>query len=227
MMSTQLAHEVRPLTIGHVSEILALQDLIIETLPDKKSYYREGNDYFFKALQDGAYSLGLFDGGNLVGYNIVSLPDATQNLGHEVGLYGPTLSKVAHWGPAAIHPSLQGNGLLKKIIVKQLKELKISGYEHIFLTIAPCNYSSLSTVLQQGFLIKRIKLKFGNLLRYILHLDMSRSLKKPICQVRVAGEDLESQKLLLTFGFYGYSVESENSRTTTLLFGHDGLEDAL
>lgn len=226
-MSTQLAPEMRPLTIKHVPEILALQDLIIETLPDKKSYYREENDYFFKALQEGAYSLGLFDGENLVGYNIVSLPDDIQNLGHEVELYGPALSKVAHWGPAAIHPSLQGRGLLKKIVAKQLKELKISGYDHVFLTIAPGNYSSLATVLQQGFLIKRIKLKFGNLLRYILHLDLSRSLKKPICQVRVAGNDLESQKLLLKFGFYGYSVESENSGTTTLLFGHDGLEDAL
>ncbi|SHI84663.1 GNAT family N-acetyltransferase [Propionispora hippei] len=227
MMSPQLALEVKPLTIEHVPEILALQDLIIETLSDKKSYYREENDYFFKALQGGDYSLGLFDRGNLVGYNIVSLPDDIQNLGYEVGLYESALSKVAHWGPAAIHPSLQGNGLLKKILVKQLKELKVSGYEHIFLTIAPCNYSSLAAVLQQGFLIKRIKLKFGNLLRYILHLDMSRTLKKPICQVRVTGEDLESQKLLLTFGFYGYSVESEKSGTTTLLFGHDGLEETL
>lgn len=225
-MEPQSIHEVRSLTIEHIPDILALQDLIIENLPDKKSYYQEREDHFFKAMRDGNHSLGMFKEGILVGYNIVSFPDDIQNLGHEVGLYGTALLKVAHWGPAAIHPSLQGKGLLKKILVKQLKELKSSGYEHICLTVAPGNYSSLSIVLQQGFLIKQIKLKLGNLLRYILHLDMKRSFKQPVCQVRVAGEDLESQKLLLRLGFYGYSVGNEVSGTT-LFFGHDGLEGAV
>ncbi|CUH95947.1 hypothetical protein P22_2035 [Propionispora sp. 2/2-37] len=222
MTDSQPGYEFRFLHAEHIPQILALQDLVIENLTDKENYYKESIDYFQETLIGEESSLGIFMQGQLIGYNLVSFPKMkAHNLGLDAGLHEKDLLKVAHWGPAAIHPAFQRQGLLKNIITRQLHKLTNKGYEHILLTVAPRNYPSLRFVLQQGFLIKQLKLKYGNLLRYVLHLNIKHPISNPVCRVSVSGADLDSQQFMLNLGFYGYAVR-EGQNGVELLFGHDG-----
>lgn len=224
MTGSQSGYEFRFLHTGHISQILTLQDVVMETLTDKESYYRESIDFFQETLKEES-SLGVFMQDKLIGYNLVSFPGMkAYNLGLDAGLHDMDLLKVVHWGPAAIHPAFQRQGLLKNIITRQLHNLINKEYEHIFLTVAPRNYPSLRFVLQQGFLIKQLKIKYGNLLRYVLHLNIKQRIPSPVCRVGVSGADLDSQQFMLNLGFYGYAVR-EGQNGVELLFGHDGFPE--
>lgn len=201
---------IKFLTLQDLPEILKLQDIVIENLPDKERYYKEDMPFFEKVLADGKTCLGLFEGGVLIGFHMASLPEDSVAIGADVGLSGRGVSSFVQWGPTAIHPQYRQRGLLRMLADHHLQIFRDRGYEHIYLTIAPQNYPSLSSALRQGFLIKRLTHKFGYLLRYVLHLNVKRSCKKPVCQVRTAGSDLDSQHFLLDLGFYGFDVIHSN-----------------
>lgn len=223
-MEPHFHYEIKFLTPQHLPEILTLQKLVIENLPDKECYYQEPLAFFEKVLADGKNCLGLFEARNLIGFHLASLSEGSGSIGADIGLGNREVSSLVQWGPTAVHPNYRQQGLLKMLADHHLKIFRDRGYEHICLTIAPQNYPSLSSAMRQGFLIKRLTHKFGHLLRYVLHLELNRPCKEPVCQVRVAGSDLESQRFLLSLGFYGSGVLRGNAETE-LLFGHDGVID--
>lgn len=223
-MEPHFHYEIKFLKPQHLPEILTLQNLVIENLPDKECYYQEPLAFFEKVLADGKNCLGLFEAGDLIGFHMACLLEGNEAIGADIGLGGSEVSPIVQWGPTAIHPKYRQQGLLKMLADHHLKIFRDRGYEHICLTIAPQNYASLSSAIRQGFLIKRLTYKFGHLLRYVLHLELKRPCKAPVCQVRVTGSDLESQQFLLSLGFYGSGV-LRNQAETELLFGHDGFTD--
>jgi len=217
-------YEIKFLDESFLEDVLFLQNTIMEVLTDQKSYYVENVEFFCKQLANKDSSIGLFQKDQLVGFNIASFPGMDkENLGIEVGLKQEELSQVAEFGPVAIHPDHRKRGLLSKIIDRHIKSIRDIGYKHICLTTAPNNYPAIRGAMAYGFVIKKLTLKYNNLLRYILHLSLSNPVKHPKYNVRIPNTDIESLKFILGLGFYGYNV-LKNENGFDIVFGHDEIK---
>jgi ribosomal protein S18 acetylase RimI-like enzyme len=217
-------HKIKFLNESHLDQILCLQEIIARNLSDPKSYYVEPPQFFCKQLSIENSGIGFFQKNQLLGFNMVTFPALGEdNLGVEIGLSEEGLSQVAQIGPAAVHPDYRKRGILSQIAERHIQVIKEMGYRHIFLTVAPNNYPTIKVFLDHGFAIKQVKIKFNNLLRYILHLDIINFMNKPQYSVRIPNSDIESQKFMIKLGFYGYDVV-KNDNGFDLVFGYDEIK---
>lgn len=214
-------YKIKFLNESHLDQILCLQDTIAKNLSDPTSYYLEPVQFFCKQLTIERMAMGIFYKNQLVGFHMASYPDLNEGrLGVDIGLSQEELLHCIQWGPVAIHPDHRWRGLLNKVAKRHLRILEEMGYRHICLTISPNNYPTLRSTIAQGFVIKKLKLKYNNLLRYILHLDLTNRVKHPKYSVRIPNTDLESQKFIMSLGFYGYDVV-KNNNGFDLVYGCD------
>jgi len=210
-----------------LNQILYLQDLVGKKLSDPTTYYMEPEQFFRQQLVVEKSAVGVFQKEKLVGFHMASFPGLSEdNLGMDVGLTQEELLQVAQMGPTAVHPDHRRKNLLQMIHEKHLRVVKGMGYEHICLTISPSNYPSIRATMHQGFVIKRLKLKFNNLLRYVLHLDVKNQPKQPHYSIRVTNTDIELQKFIISLGFYGYDI-LETPHGYDVVFGCDLPEQEL
>jgi hypothetical protein len=216
-------YEIKFLDESHLNEVLYLQQIVTENLLDPLSYYvapAEVN-FFCKHLGNKNSVIGVFHENNLIGFHIASFPGLHEDqLGADLGLKAEELSQVAQFAAVAIHPDHRKKRLLTKVSDKHLKVLEEMGYRHICLRIAPNNYPSIKATMANGFVIKRLKVKYNKLLRYIFHLDFKKSFKQPRYSVRIPHTDIESQNFIISLGFYGYDV-LKNDNDYDIVFGWD------
>ena len=207
-----------------MDQILYLQDIVLKNLSDTASYYIEPVEFFRKQLIIENGAVGLFKEGQLVGFNMASFPGKDEeNLGIDIGINQGELLQVAQFGPAAVHPEHRKKGILGKAVEKHLNILEKSGYRHVCFTVAPNNYPTIRATMVHGFVVKKLKIKFNNLLRYIFHLDFKSRFKQPKYSVRIPNTDIESQKFIFSLGFYGYNV-LKNDNDFDIVFGHDAIK---
>lgn len=219
---TKDEYDIRFLNESHLSLILQLQELVVGKIADPDTYYVRSPEYLHKRLRVRNSAMGIFKGHELLGYHIASFPGMDEeNLGEDIGLKAEALLQVVKMGPTAVHPGYRNIGLLHMVASKHFKVIAGMGYTHICLTIAPNNYPSLKSTLKHGFAIKHIKQKYGNLLRYILHLDLKNPYTNPRYHVKIAGTDIESQRFMLNLGFYGYSLLKNDDGSADIVFGRN------
>lgn len=219
-------YELKFLDESYLEQILYLQHLVTENLSDPSSYYVDlvEEEFFNKHLASRNSTIGIFYENQLVGFHIVSYPGLYgDDLGVDIGLKEEELSQVAQFGAVAVHPDHRNKGLLTRASKEHLKMLKVMGYRHICLRIAPHNYPSIKASIMNGFVIKGLKFKYNNLLRYIFHLDINKHFKQPLYSVRINNADIESQKFIIGLGFYGYDVLKYDIGFD-IVFGHDGIK---
>jgi ribosomal protein S18 acetylase RimI-like enzyme len=217
-------YDIQVLNESHLAQILDLQETIVNNLSDPTSYYAEPTQFFHKQIAIENSVIGLFQKKELVGFHIASFPGLDEeNLGVDIGIKQEELLQVAQVGPLAVHPDHRKRGLFSKLLEKHLQVIEEMGYKHICATVAPANYPSIKGFIDNGFAIKQLKMKFNNLLRYVMYLDLKNRLKQPQYSVRVLGADTESQKFMISLGFYGYDA-LKNENGFDIVFGHDAIK---
>ncbi|GMB01490.1 GNAT family N-acetyltransferase [Pelosinus sp. IPA-1] len=217
-------YKIKFLNATHLEQVLCLQDIIAKTLVDPTIYYVEPAEFFCKQLAIEKSAIGLFNKDQLLGFNMVTFPGLGEdNLGVEFDLPDDELLKVAQIGPAAVHPEHRKKGILDQVAKRHIQVIKEMGYRHVYLTVAPNNYPTIKVFTNHGFFIKQLKLKYNNVLRYILHLDFDKGLIQPQYSVRVTNFDIDSQKFIMSLGFYGYDVV-KNDNGFDLIFGYDEIK---
>lgn len=213
--------EIKFLDESHLNEILKLQDIVVKNLSDITSYYVEPTEFFIKQLAIKNSVIGIFIKGELVGFNVASFPGPEdENLGRDIELPEEELSLVAQFGPAAVNPEFRSRGLLNRIVAMHLRVLQENGYRHVCFTVSPNNYPNIKVTMSQGFVFKKIKIKYNNLLRCIFHLDFQERFKQPKYSARISNTDIESQKFTMGLGFYGYDVIKKEDGFD-IVFGYD------
>jgi ribosomal protein S18 acetylase RimI-like enzyme len=214
-------YDIQVLNESHLAQILYLQEIIVKNLSDPTIYFAEPTQFFHKQIAIEKSVIGLFQKKQLVGFHIASFPDLNEeNLGIDIGIIQEEYLQVAQVGPLAVHPDHRKRGLFSKLLAKHLQMIKEMGYKHVCATVAPDNYPSIKGFIDNGFAIKQLKMKFNNLLRYVMYLDLENCLKQPQYSVRVLGTDTESQKFMISLGFYGYDA-LKNENGFDIVFGRD------
>jgi GNAT superfamily N-acetyltransferase len=217
-------YEIKFLNEIHLDQILYLQNIVTKNLSDPTSYYVEPVEFFRKQLIIENSAIGFFHKHQLVGFNMATFPGLEEdNMGLGFGFETKELLQVAQIGPAAVHPNYRNKKIFSKLAKEHIEVIKKLGYAHIFLTVAPNNYPTIRIFIDNGFVIKQIKTKFNNLLRYILHLDIKNSVNQSQYSVRIPHTDIESQKFMINLGFYGYDV-LKNDNGFDLVFGYNEIK---
>jgi GNAT superfamily N-acetyltransferase len=216
--------DIKFLNEQYLDQILKLQEIVIENLSDTASYYVEPVAFFRKQLTIENSVIGFFHNHQLVGFNVATFPGLEDdNIGVGFNFKARELLQVAQIGPAAVHPDYRNEKIFSKLAKEHIKVVEKLGYKHIFLTVAPNNYPTVKIFIDNGFRIRQLKIKFNNLLRYILHLDFSNHFKQPKYSVRIPNTDIESQNFIFNLGFYGYNV-LKNDNGFDIVFGHDEIK---
>lgn len=213
-------YELRYLEEKDLPLLLSLQEAVALALPSPEIFRLDKPAYFRKHFEKSKSVIGAFSDGRLIAYGIISFPPpGEEHFGADIGLPPEELPKAAHLETSAVHPDYRGNGLQRKMFDIHFAALKAAGYRHTLCTVSPKNLPSIRNMFDCGMTVRALKIKFGWMLRYILHKDIQdSSLPRPKEIRRIPASDTESQRDLLRRGFYGFALD-QASGEAAVLFG--------
>ena len=205
--------EMRFISESYLTDLVALQSLIVGTLPEIEIFKPHDEEYLRRIFQTDLSVLGVLAGEKLVAYSMTRYPGLEKdNLGRDLNLAEEDLNKLAHLQAIAVHPHFRGYGLQRELAAAHLKVLESSGYEHVCCTVSPKNPVSLNNLLSCGFRVRALVPKFGGWWRYILYKRIKwpfGTLKKAESEEEIGIDcsDIEGQRELIRKGYEGYRVE--------------------
>jgi ribosomal protein S18 acetylase RimI-like enzyme len=200
-------YEMSFLNVGHVQEMMNLQQIISLDLPLQEIFKLRDEEHLKGWFAVERSVIGVRSADGLIAYSIISIPkDARENLGTDIGLFDEELKKVGHLQAVVVHPAYRGNSLQRKMAEIHLKVLKEMSCEHVCSTVSPKNPKSLINLISMGFVIKGLVPMFDGWCRYILYKNINRPLAFNSKEIIIDGSDLEAQIKILKKGFVGYKV---------------------
>jgi GNAT superfamily N-acetyltransferase len=221
-------YEMRIVSERELEEVVALQGLVYNKLPNKQVLYMDSYDEMMADMRLGAKIIGVFNQSqDLIAYRYVGFPGYdNKNLGYDVNLPKAELNKVVHLETTVVHPDYRGNGLQSLTLEEIIPVVKEMGYKHLLCTVSPQNYFSLFNIMKNGLKIKALKKKYGSdetgkdgLWRFILHRDLEPiSLLNPRELFKTALSDMEKQEKLIKEGFIGYWLFKESKELSYVRF---------
>lgn len=211
---------MKPIGLAEISEIQRLQQDVYDQLPNKSVLVTDSYESMTQDLQSGGMVIGVYNGnGKLIAYRFITFPKGdTHNLGVDLKLSAPALSRVAHLETTVVHPEYRGNHLQSETLGVALPMIEQQGFQHVLCTVSPMNPYSLYNVMSHGLKIKALKRKYvteeqkDGLWRFILHRDLQEKRGIQIDQwLNVGLTEFERQSNLISNGFQGVSLTQERS----------------
>jgi hypothetical protein len=221
-------YQIVPLNEGCLSELRDFQQTAYEKMTDKALYSPITVDMIRAVLGEKGLTLGLMVRGKMVGFICFYFPgDDMENLGRDAGLSDQELANVVHWERCLIDPEFRGNNMqfrLGELLVSAAKDLDRK-YRYMCATVSPKNYPSLHQLFeQQNMVAVKLKIKYGNLWRYIFFQDIMRPvqiLHEGV--ISVDCNDFERQIELFNQGYYAFQVRQDEGHMEILFCkGHHG-----
>ena len=203
----EVYYEIHFLDETHLEEVMQLQETIIHNLPDKEIFRQHSIDYIRDHFKKENSVIGIFTEDGLIAYNVLYFPgEDGDNFGADIKLPNDEFDKVVHLETVAVHPDYRGNSLQKRMEEIHLGVIKKLGYIHVCCTVSPKNFPSIRNLFSNGLVIKGLKIKFGNRLRYIMYRNILNSSSIWPLEIRVSSLNIEYQVDLLNRGFLGYKA---------------------
>lgn len=211
--------EMRFLAESSLSDLAALQSLVVSTLHEIEIFMPHDEEYLSRIFQTELSVLGVLAEEKLAAYSIIRYPGMEKdNLGRDLNLAEEDLKKLAHLQAIAVHPHFRGCGLQRELAAAHLQVLESSGYEHICCTVSPKNPVSLNNLLSCGFRVRALNPKFAGWWRYILY----KNVNWPMTGTGMAATgdetainclNIECQRELIQRGYEGYRVEWKGEKS--------------
>ncbi|MCZ2257791.1 GNAT family N-acetyltransferase [Sporosarcina sp. G11-34] len=199
------------LEADHLSEILTLQQKVIDSLATGGFLQPLTEEEFLTILNGKGPMIGAYADEQLIAFRAMLEPevDDKEHLGIDAGLSKDELPLVLYSEITNVDPNFRGNNLQVVLGKHLFEEVDQERFRYICTTVAPFNIASLKDKFTHGMQIVSLKVKYGNLLRYILVKD----LKQPVvmnnyttsCSVEMA--NTEEQQRLLQDGWIGTGME--------------------
>lgn len=197
---------------SYMPQIMDLQEIIVQNLSRRDMLQAFSYDFMKEHIGPKGFIMGVFAGKRLVAFRNVYYPDskdAEWNLGIDIGISDMELTKVANLQMVCVHPTFRGNALAPKMNRHALRLLKEQNtHYHICATVSPYNFYNVRVLLNSGFIIRKLKDKYGGKIRYVVY----QNIKKPIqfdvdTSVSARLSDIEEQKKLFSTGLCGVALE--------------------
>ncbi len=224
----ETSYELMFVDQSFLNQIMELQDVIAQSLPDEEIFRLDSKDYFRSHFQVDSAVMAAFTKGEMIAYHVISFPgEGEDNFGRDIAIPKNELKCVAHLETMAVHPEYRGNSLQRRMIGHHIKVIDVLGFDHICCTVSPKNHASMKNLFANGLKIRGIKAKFGGKIRYIMHRSLLRpdiiqperlvpgsdafrsNSMRSVCLLEVDGSDLAAQADLLKRGFIGFKAEKQ------------------
>ena len=208
---------VERLTVDQVEEILELQQTVIDELTSKSVLEPLSRDEFLFMLNGRGLMIGAYYKEELIAFRAMLEPELDEeHLGKDAGLLRSEWPLVLYSEITNVNPKFRGNNLQVLLGEILMDEVDKNRFRYICATVAPFNIASLKDKFAHGMYIVSLKIKYGDLLRYILMKDLSGSLKDDISDKSryISMANTEEQQQLLQNGWIGTGIEKTNEEWT-------------
>lgn len=205
------------LSAKNIGAILALQDIIFDSLSEKEQSFllRKSREFFEKHFAAGNIVLGAVHNGQLVAQSVVVNP-TVQN--PRTGMVDMVLDaqpwEVTIIQGVVVHPAYQGNCLMTEMVDAWLDIAEKQGRTHAIAEVAVGNYYSWSIFMKEGMHIHSMGVDPADGTElYNIHAEVAPLVKKRLQpdfnkasardSIKCPHADIEAQKKLLSAGHTG------------------------
>lgn len=202
---------VRHLTLEDLPTIEALQQKVYEALPDRTVLQPLSTEEFELILGDFGLMIGVFVEEKMIAFRaLVEPPIDEEHLGYDCGIPEEKLSRVLYQEISNVDPAYRGYNLQKKMAKWTMDEIDLSRYDYVCSTVKPLNIPSLKDKFSQNLVVRALKIKYVDKLRYVFFKDLTKAAPAYNEQVKHLMSDIEGQQALLKNGYVGTSMVQEN-----------------
>lgn len=195
---------VRHLTMDDLGIIETLQQKVYDALPDKSVLQPLSTEEFEEILGDKGLMIGVFTAGKMIGFRaLVEPPIDEDHLGYDCGLTEEQLPRVLYQEISNVNPDYRGYNLQKKMAKWTMDEVDLSRYDYICSTVKPLNIPSLKDKFSQKLIVKALKIKYVDKLRYVFFKDLTKAAPVFTEKMTHLMSDISGQQVLLKEGFVG------------------------
>ena len=196
----------------HIPVIEKLQQEVYESLPDQSILQPLTTEEFEYILQGNGLMIGAYVEDELIGFRaLLNPPIDDEHLGYDCGIAEDQLHRVLYQEISNVSPNYRGYGLQKTLATIVMKEIDLTSYDYVCSTVKPYNIPSLKDKFSQGLLIKGLKVKYVDKLRYIFYKDLQHEQPLYTEKTAVLMRDTELQQQLLKMGYTGTAMYEEQN----------------
>lgn len=162
--------EIRPCTMNDLNEIVELQGIVYENMPDKNMLQITTRDEIEESLKlDKCYCAEI--DGEMIAFSMLVAPRLSyRNCGNYLGYDDERLKKTATVDLCIVKPGHRGHNMQKRMIEVRLKAAKELGADEVISTVDPDNSHSLNNLVDSGFSVVETKLIYDGLKRNIMRM---------------------------------------------------------
>lgn len=161
---------IKTLTFDQMSDVLNLQDIIVENLQDKSFLFPLSRAELMESLQIDHVSGAFNQDGNLIAYCVlVANRPGERNLAVD---FGVAPEESVTFDIVAVDPQWRGYGLQQRFIDWSIEVANASGAKYIHATVNPDNNHSGQNFLKRGFAVKKTDTKYDGLTRNFLEFKV-------------------------------------------------------
>ncbi|MED4889730.1 GNAT family N-acetyltransferase [Lysinibacillus fusiformis] len=203
---------VTELTTQHLQQIEDLQVEVYEALADKTILQPLSTEEFEYILNGQGMMIGAYAGEKLIAFRaLLNPPIDEEHLGYDCGIPEIEFNRVLYQEISNVSPKYRGYGLQKTLAIVVMSNIDVEKYDYVCSTVKPFNIPSLKDKFSQDLVIKGLKIKYVDKLRYIFFKDLRRELPLLTEKQVINMGDTAAQQQLLKQGFLGTSMYEENN----------------
>ncbi|MFJ7668678.1 GNAT family N-acetyltransferase [Lysinibacillus sp. NPDC097195] len=200
------------LQLHHLPAILTLQQEVYEVLPDQSILQPLSTEEFEYILQGNGLMIGAYVENKLIGFRaLLNPPVDDEHLGYDCAIPEEQFHRVLYQEISNVSPLYRGYGLQKTLATIVMNEIDLNSYDYVCSTVKPYNIPSLKDKFSQGLVIKGLKIKYVDKLRYIFYKDLQLEQPQYVEKKAVVMSDTAMQQQLLKEGFTGTSMYEEQN----------------
>lgn len=194
----------------HLHVIEELQQEVYESLHDRSILQPLSTEEFEYILSGNGMMMGAYVENELIAFRaLLNPPIEEEHLGYDCGIAEDQFHRVLYQEISNVSPKYQGFGLQKNLAKVVMNHIDLASYDYVCSTVKPYNIPSLKDKFSQGLVIKGLKIKYVDKLRYIFYKDLHH--EQPIFSEKksLPMGDTNGQQILLKQGYLGTSMYEE------------------
>ncbi|WP_342442321.1 GNAT family N-acetyltransferase [Lysinibacillus sp. FSL K6-0057] len=201
------------LTPQHLQQIEELQVEVYEALADQSILQPLSTEEFEYILTGHGMMIGAYVGEELIAFRaLLNPPIDEEHLGYDCGIAENEFHRVLYQEISNVSPKYRGYGLQRTLATVVMENIDLEKYDYVCSTVKPYNIPSLKDKFSQDLVIKGLKIKYVDKLRYIFYKDLRQEMPSIFTEKQVISMgDTTAQQQLLKQGFLGTTMYEENN----------------
>lgn len=203
---------VTTLNLQHLHEIEKLQLEVYESLADQSILQPLSAEEFDYILRGNGIMIGAYVEDELIAFRaLLNPPVDDEHLGYDCGLAEDEFHKVLYQEISNVSPAYRGYGLQKTLAQVVMNHIDLEKYDYVCSTVKPYNIPSLKDKFSQGLVVKGLKIKYVDKLRYIFYKELRTELPTFTEKKTISMGDIVGQQQLLKQGYIGTTMYEDQN----------------